>query len=147
MRTLGIVAILLGLLNTNCSRDCKDCTPIPTSPTPVPPPPAASLCTYALVPQTQNFSSSQEGNGAVGVGALKDSGRGNADECLWMAVSNTPWIRIDSGSIASGNRSFNYTVLANTGSSRTGTITVSERNSSNQPISKVGDVTIAQVGR
>ncbi|MBA2737859.1 MAG: BACON domain-containing protein, partial [Pyrinomonadaceae bacterium] len=44
--------------------------------------------------------------------------------CTWTAVSNISWIIVTSGSPGSGNGTVQYTVAANTGPARTGTITI-----------------------
>ena len=79
--------------------------------------PPAPPCTYAISPASQSFSSSI-GTGTVTVTA----GTG----CIWTA-SVTPgdsWITITSGSSGSGNGSVGYSVTANTGIARTGTMTI-----------------------
>lgn len=73
-------------------------------------------CTYALTPSSQPFTASG-GNGAVGVNA--------PNGCAWTAASNAAWITIFPGSESgSGNGGVAFTVSANTGSSRTGTMTI-----------------------
>ncbi|MCK4304505.1 MAG: PD40 domain-containing protein, partial [Candidatus Eisenbacteria sp.] len=72
-------------------------------------------CTYSISPTSKNFSSSG-GSGTVNV--TTQSG------CSWTAVSNDGWITITSGSSGSGNGTVYYTVSANTGSSRTGTMSI-----------------------
>ncbi|MCM3901511.1 MAG: hypothetical protein ND866_07375, partial [Pyrinomonadaceae bacterium] len=44
--------------------------------------------------------------------------------CSWTAVSNAVWIAVTSGSTGSGNGNVGYSVAANTGADRTGTITI-----------------------
>jgi hypothetical protein len=44
--------------------------------------------------------------------------------CAWTATSNATWITITSGASGSGNGTVNYTVAANTGPARSGTLTV-----------------------
>jgi hypothetical protein len=44
--------------------------------------------------------------------------------CTWTATSNDAWITINSGTPGSGNGTVNYTVSANTGPARSGTLTV-----------------------
>src|SRR6185503_14084948 len=73
-------------------------------------------CSYSLTPSSQAFGASG-GNGAVGVNALQG--------CAWTAASNAVWITIFPGSESgSGNGAVAFTVAANTGSSRTGTMTI-----------------------
>ena len=44
--------------------------------------------------------------------------------CGWTAVSNDAWITVTAGSSGSGNGTVDYSVVANNGASRTGTITI-----------------------
>ncbi|MBF0525168.1 MAG: BACON domain-containing protein, partial [Deltaproteobacteria bacterium] len=70
-------------------------------------------CTYSLDTKSQNFSSA----GAPGtVNVTTQPG------CTWTAVSNVQWITPGAGSTGSGP--FTYTVLANSGGARTGTLIV-----------------------
>ncbi|HKO97440.1 MAG TPA: Calx-beta domain-containing protein, partial [Pyrinomonadaceae bacterium] len=70
-------------------------------------------CNYALSPTSQNFSS-VGGNGSFGV--TTSAG------CGWSAVSNASWLSTTSS--GSGNGTVNFTVAANSGAARTGTISV-----------------------
>ncbi|MCX5838916.1 MAG: M12 family metallo-peptidase [Deltaproteobacteria bacterium] len=79
----------------------------------------AASCTYTLSPTSASFSSS--GNtGAVTVSTSSGS-------CFWSAISNDWWITVTAGSTGTGNGAVYYSVSANTGSSRTGTMTIGER--------------------
>jgi glucose/arabinose dehydrogenase len=80
--------------------------------TPAPPPPG---CTYSINPSSRTIASAG-GTGTVSVTA----GAG----CQWTAVSNAPWITVTAGSSGSGNGSVSYSVAANTGPQRVGTITI-----------------------
>jgi hypothetical protein len=79
--------------------------------------PPAPPCTYALSPTSQSFSSS-DGTDTVTVTA----GAG----CTWTAsvTSGSSWLSITSGSSGTGNGAVNYSVTANAGSARTGTMTI-----------------------
>ena len=44
--------------------------------------------------------------------------------CTWTAVSNASWITVTGGSSGNGNGTVSYSVAANTGSQRSGTITI-----------------------
>lgn len=77
--------------------------------------PTSGSCSYSINPTNQSFTSSG-GSNSVNVTA------GNG--CNWTAVSNDAWITVTSGSNGSGNGTVNYTVAANAGSARTGTITI-----------------------
>lgn len=56
------------------------------------------------------------GTGSVGVAC--------ASGCAWTASSNSAWITVTSGSTGSGNGTVGYSVAANTGPARSGTITI-----------------------
>ncbi len=75
----------------------------------------ADGCSYAINPTSQNFTASG-GNGSLTVTA----GTG----CQWTAVSNDGFITVTSGASGSGNDTVSYSVAANSGGTRTGTITV-----------------------
>lgn len=72
-------------------------------------------CNYALGSSSQNFSGAG-GNGSVNV--IASAG------CAWTAASNVGWITINSGTPGNGNGAVNYTVAANTGAARNGTMTI-----------------------
>jgi uncharacterized repeat protein (TIGR01451 family) len=72
-------------------------------------------CVSALSPSSATTPASG-GTGSVPVTA--------ADGCAWTASSNAAWIIISSGSSGSGNGTVGYTVAADAGAQRTGTITV-----------------------
>jgi uncharacterized protein (TIGR03437 family) len=75
-------------------------------------------CSYTLSASSQTFSSSG-GNGSVNVTA--------AGGCMWTAASNADWIAINSGNSGNGNGAVNYSVAANTGAPRIGTMTIAGR--------------------
>ncbi len=76
------------------------------------PPPGP--CTFTLNPQGQSLSAGG-GNGSFAVNA------GSA--CNWTAASNASWVTVTGGTSGTGNGTVSFTVAANTGSQRTGTIT------------------------
>ncbi|MBF8277512.1 MAG: hypothetical protein HW390_2585 [Candidatus Brocadiaceae bacterium] len=76
-------------------------------------------CTYSISPISKSFSNSG-GTGSVGVYA-------SSSNCTWTAVSNVAWITVTSGGSGTGNGTVAYSVLANTGSARTGTMTIAAR--------------------
>jgi C1A family cysteine protease len=86
--------------------------PPPPDPQPQPQPP----CTFSLSPSGQTFKP------AGGSGSILVSTQGT---CAWTAVSNVDWIAFPPGVTVSGNGSgqVSFTVLANTGTQRSGTIT------------------------
>ncbi|MFN0087471.1 MAG: BACON domain-containing protein, partial [Blastocatellia bacterium] len=75
----------------------------------------ASGCSFTLSPANQNFPSN---GGASSVGVTTVAG------CAWTAASNDAWLTITSGSSGTGNGTVNYSVGANPGPSRTGTLTI-----------------------
>jgi hypothetical protein len=75
---------------------------------------AAAACEYDVSPTSESFSSNG-GDGSIRIRA--------AGQCAWNAVSNVPWISVTSGT-GSGNGNARYSVAANTGAARSGTVTV-----------------------
>ncbi|MFB3826297.1 MAG: BACON domain-containing protein [Bryobacteraceae bacterium] len=74
----------------------------------------ASACTYALESASASMPASG-GNGTVRITA----GTG----CSWTATSNASWITLTGSASGAGSGSVSFTVAANTGAARTGTIT------------------------
>ncbi len=75
-----------------------------------------SPCSYAIAPTTQTFTSAG-GGGSSNITTTAG--------CTWTATSNDNWITINAGSSSgSGNGTVNFTVAANTGASRSGTLTL-----------------------
>jgi len=72
-------------------------------------------CTYSINPTSKSFTSSA-GTGNINVTA----GTG----CAWTATKSANWITITSGNSGTGNGTCSYSVSANTGSARNGTITI-----------------------
>jgi len=83
---------------------------------PPPPPPPPPPCTYTLDRTSQSI-------GATG-GAASVAVTATGSSCTWTASSNAPWISITSGASGSGNGSVGFSVAANTGAARSGTITI-----------------------
>src|SRR5262249_23410572 len=79
---------------------------------PPPPPP----CSFSLSPASVT-NPVAAGTGSVTVNA-------SASTCNWTAVSNVPWIAVTSGASGMGTGSVGYSVSANTGAPRSGTITI-----------------------
>jgi hypothetical protein len=74
------------------------------------------VCTVSLLKSSQSFAANG-GSGSVTVAA----GTG----CGWTAVSNAPWLSINSGSSSgTGPGTVQYTVTANTNPIRNGTLTI-----------------------
>ena len=76
-----------------------------------------SNCAYSLSPTNQIFISS------ASTGSFSVS---TSSTCSWTAVSNVSWLITSSS--GTGNGTVNYSVAANTGNSRTGTISVGGQN-------------------
>jgi hypothetical protein len=72
-------------------------------------------CTFMLSSTNQNFGAA---GGMNSVNVITATG------CTWAATSNAGFITIDSGSSGSGNGTVNYSVGANTGPARMGTMTI-----------------------
>ncbi|MEZ5402619.1 MAG: BACON domain-containing carbohydrate-binding protein [Bryobacteraceae bacterium] len=72
-------------------------------------------CDYSISPTTASAGAAG-GTGAVAVTTTNG--------CPWTATSNAAWITVTSGASGSGNGSVGYTVAANVGVQRVGTLTV-----------------------
>jgi hypothetical protein len=75
----------------------------------------ASGCVYMLSATNQN---------AVAAGVTGSVSVTANVGCAWTAISNAVWLTISSGSNGTGNGTVNFTVAANTGAARTGTLTI-----------------------
>jgi len=75
-----------------------------------------SGCTYTINPTSQAFPT--EGGTGGPVTVTTQSG------CAWTAASNVSWITITSGATRTGTGTVTFTVAANTGGARTGTLTI-----------------------
>ncbi len=73
----------------------------------------ASGCSFIINPTTQSFTSSG-GNGSATV--TTENG------CTYSTLSNDSWITVTQGASGSGNGTVGFTVAANTGAARTGTL-------------------------
>jgi hypothetical protein len=76
---------------------------------------SAAACSYAISPASASIAATA-GTGTVSV----SSGSG----CSWTASSNAAWITVTAGSSGSGNGTVSYSVSSNTGSARSGTLTI-----------------------
>jgi hypothetical protein len=72
-------------------------------------------CNYTISPPSLNVAVGG-GSGSVNVTT--------ASTCAWTAVSNAAWITVTGGAGGTGNGSVAYTVAANTGAARNGTVTI-----------------------
>jgi hypothetical protein len=77
---------------------------------------AAATCSYTIAPPSQSMPDTGGAN-SVAVTA-------SAASCQWTAVSNAAWITITAGATATGSQSVAYTVAANTGAARSGTLSI-----------------------
>ncbi len=76
---------------------------------------ALTVFDYQLSSMSQNFPDT---GGSNSVNVITNA------ICNWTAVSNDAWITINSGTPGTGNGTVGYTVAANTGAARTGTMTI-----------------------
>jgi hypothetical protein len=76
----------------------------------------SAACSYTINPASQAA--------AAGGGAGTTIGVTTANGCAWTATSNAAWLTISSGASGTGNGSVAFTIAANTGAQRTGTLTV-----------------------
>ena len=72
-------------------------------------------CSYSLQQASQGFVA---GGGSGAATVLAPGG------CAWSAASNASWVTVMPGAGGSGNGNTSYTVAANSGPSRTGTLTI-----------------------
>jgi uncharacterized protein (TIGR03437 family) len=75
----------------------------------------AAGCTFRLSSTTQNVSSAA----ATGQVTVETSAG-----CAWTAVSNAPWLTLNSSGSAAGTSVVSFNIAANTGLARTGTLTL-----------------------
>jgi hypothetical protein len=80
---------------------------------------ASSTCTFSISATSQNVAAAGGAGTPVAVSAQPG--------CPWSASSSVSWITITSGASGSGNGSVGFTVAANSGASRTGTLTIAGR--------------------
>jgi Putative binding domain, N-terminal/Viral BACON domain len=80
---------------------------------------AGSPCSYSISPASQNV-------GAAG-GAGSPVAVSTPAGCQWTASSAASWITITSGATGNGNGSVAFSVAANSGASRTGSLTIAGR--------------------
>jgi hypothetical protein len=75
----------------------------------------AQSCSYSINPGTQALAAAG-GRGSVAVSA--------GGSCAWTATTNDKWISITSGSSGTGDGTVAYSVSANSGGARTGTVSI-----------------------
>ncbi|MEP7341448.1 MAG: putative Ig domain-containing protein, partial [Acidobacteriota bacterium] len=74
-----------------------------------------TIANGGIAPDSQSFTAA---GGAGSVNVASTTG------CAWTAVSNAAWITITAGDSGSGNGMVNFSVAANTGIARSGTMTI-----------------------
>ena len=79
----------------------------------VPPPPPT--CTYSLA------ASSLSAPATASTGTVNVT---SGSTCTWTAVSNVPWVTVTSGAAGTGDGSVGFSIAANTGAARSGTLTI-----------------------
>lgn len=84
---------------------------------PAPPPPSPG-CNATISPTSQNIGAA----GGAGTATVT-----SASTCQWTAASNASWITVTSGAMGAGNGSVAFSVAANSGAARTGTLTIAGR--------------------
>lgn len=77
---------------------------------------AATVCSYSLNPTTASVSAAAGAGPAIAVTT--------GSTCTWTATPTQSWITITSGASGTGNGSVGFTVAANSGGARTGSITI-----------------------
>jgi Viral BACON domain/Putative binding domain, N-terminal len=77
---------------------------------------SVSACTSTITPTSQNVAAT---GGTVAVSVQS--------RCGWTASSQASWITVTSGSTGTGNGSVTFNVAANTGASRSGSLTIAGR--------------------
>ena len=75
-----------------------------------------AACAYSINPTSQSVGAAGGAGTAIAVSTTSS--------CSWTASSNASWLTITSAPGGSGNGTVNFTVAANTGAARTGTLTV-----------------------
>lgn len=78
--------------------------------------PSAANCTFSIGPGSQSIDAAGGAGVAVAVAT--------APGCKWTARSNDAWIALASGASGNGAGAVTFSVAANTGSARTGTLTI-----------------------
>ncbi|MGH9142177.1 MAG: BACON domain-containing protein [Vicinamibacterales bacterium] len=77
---------------------------------------AAPPCTFSIAPSNQSVADTSS-SGSVAITA-------SGGTCAWSASANVGWLAVSSGASGVGNGVVAFTVTANTGPARTGTLTI-----------------------
>lgn len=75
-------------------------------------------CSYSIAPTSQNAGAAA-GTGTVNVTTTA--------ACAWTAASNATWLSVTSGVAGTGNGTVGFSVAANTGAARSGTLTIANQ--------------------
>jgi hypothetical protein len=75
-------------------------------------------CTYSISPTSQNAGA------AAGTGTLNVT---TTAACAWTAVSNATWLSVTAGATGTGNGTVGFSIAANTGAARSGTLTIANQ--------------------
>jgi hypothetical protein len=98
--------------------------PVPAPPAPGPPappgPPPSPTCTYSIAPNNESIAAAGGAGTAIAVTA-------SAGSCTWNAISNASWITVTAGASGAGSGSVGFTVAANSGAARSGTMTIASQ--------------------
>src|ERR1700692_3447535 len=114
MKLRFAVCAILATLAAGCG---ESSSPMPlTTPTPVTTPTPSSACSYGLSPSTQQVP--------MGGGTFATT-MTTTPACSWTATADVSWIVINSGSSGMTTGPIAYSVPANSGAVRRGTITAS----------------------
>lgn len=92
-------------------------------------------CSFSIAPTSQSVSG-DGGTGTVTVTATKTG-------CPWTATSNASWITVTGGATGTGNGTVSFSVAANTGPARSGTVTIAGRTFTVSQAAPVAEFTIA----
>jgi len=79
----------------------------------------AAPCNYQIAPSSQSISSA--GGAGTSIAVTTTAG------CAWTATSGAPWLTITSGSSGNGPGTVQFTIGANPGMARTGTLSVASQ--------------------
>jgi subtilisin family serine protease len=90
---------------SNCAVTVNNCI------SPVPP----VTCAYAVSPSSATFGAS---------GGSSNMNVTTSSSCAWTATSRAGWLTITAGNSGTGNGAVSYSVAANTGAARSGTLTI-----------------------
>ena len=119
-RTATLVIAGRQLSVAQVAASAPDPAPTPTppapTPTPTPPPTPPPTCTYAVAPAAASIAAAGGAGSPIAVTT--------ATGCTWTAAATVTWLAITTGATGSGAGTVTFTAEANSGSQRTGALTV-----------------------